>query len=214
MPSDLWFTFCWQLLPQIEVSRQLAAGNWQLALPLAWPPPLINYEAPWRNTKCRCKWLMVKCGRQITINYLPYFGAIINEYINWITHFCLGFWACFLCLHLCIAVRTSNPYFLCSALPSHWRSNKTLPLAFKVVALADVGDGTYVTIRAGNDENCCAELRNYTAQMKNGVAKFNDLRFVGRSGRGEFQVYHRRSSKSILNKYPNYIYIYTAYTCT
>lgn len=82
-------------------------------------------------------------------------------------------------------MRTSNPYFLCSALPSHWRSNKTLPLAFKVVALADVGDGTYVTIRAGNDENCCAELRNYTAQMKNGVAKFNDLRFVGRSGRGK-----------------------------
>ncbi|KAL7744390.1 hypothetical protein ACLKA6_001778 [Drosophila palustris] len=82
-------------------------------------------------------------------------------------------------------VRTSNPYFLCSALPTHWRSNKTLPLAFKVVALADVGDGTYVTIRAGNDENCCAELRNYTAQMKNGVAKFNDLRFVGRSGRGK-----------------------------
>lgn len=84
-----------------------------------------------------------------------------------------------------IAVRTSNPYFLCSALPSHWRSNKTLPLAFKVVAIPDVGDGTYVTIRAGNDENCCAELRNYTAQMKNGVAKFNDLRFVGRSGRGK-----------------------------
>ncbi|XP_030379275.1 protein lozenge [Scaptodrosophila lebanonensis] len=82
-------------------------------------------------------------------------------------------------------VRTSNPYFLCSALPNHWRSNKTLPLAFKVVALADVGDGTYVTIRAGNDENCCAELRNCTAQMKNGVAKFNDLRFVGRSGRGK-----------------------------
>ncbi|KAM8718602.1 hypothetical protein ACLKA7_001331 [Drosophila subpalustris] len=90
-------------------------------------------------------------------------------------------------------VRTSNPYFLCSALPTHWRSNKTLPLAFKVVALADVGDGTYVTIRAGNDENCCAELRNYTAQMKNGVAKFNDLRFVGRSGRGsKFQSRHIR----------------------
>ncbi|KAH8356624.1 hypothetical protein KR084_004682 [Drosophila pseudotakahashii] len=82
-------------------------------------------------------------------------------------------------------VRTSNPYFLCSALPAHWRSNKTLPLAFKVVALAEVGDGTYVTIRAGNDENCCAELRNFTTQMKNDVAKFNDLRFVGRSGRGK-----------------------------
>lgn len=69
-------------------------------------------------------------------------------------------------------------------LPSHWRSNKTLPVAFKVVALGEVGDGTLVTVRAGNDENCCAELRNSTALMKNQVAKFNDLRFVGRSGRG------------------------------
>ncbi|XP_068913370.1 segmentation protein Runt-like isoform X3 [Tenebrio molitor] len=82
-------------------------------------------------------------------------------------------------------VRTGSPYFLCSALPSHWRSNKTLPVAFKVVALGDIGDGTIVTVRAGNDENCCAELRNCTAVMKNQVAKFNDLRFVGRSGRGK-----------------------------
>ncbi|XP_063916918.1 runt-related transcription factor 1-like isoform X3 [Zophobas morio] len=82
-------------------------------------------------------------------------------------------------------VRTGSPYFLCSALPSHWRSNKTLPVAFKVVALGDIGDGTIVTVRAGNDENCCAELRNSTAVMKNQVAKFNDLRFVGRSGRGK-----------------------------
>lgn len=74
---------------------------------------------------------------------------------------------------------------VCSVLPAHWRSNKTLPVAFKVVALGEVGDGTLVTVRAGNDENCCAELRNSTALMKNQVAKFNDLRFVGRSGRGE-----------------------------
>ncbi|KAF4530391.1 hypothetical protein B566_EDAN018490 [Ephemera danica] len=68
-------------------------------------------------------------------------------------------------------------------LPPHWRSNKTLPVAFKVVALGDVLDGTMVTVRAGNDENYCAELRNCSAVMKNQVAKFNDLRFVGRSGR-------------------------------
>lgn len=82
-------------------------------------------------------------------------------------------------------VKTGSPYFLCSSLPNHWRSNKTLPVPFKVVALGDVGDGTQVTVRAGNDENCCAELRNYVAVMKNQVAKFNDLRFVGRSGRGK-----------------------------
>ncbi|XP_076374026.1 uncharacterized protein LOC143258647 isoform X3 [Tachypleus tridentatus] len=84
-------------------------------------------------------------------------------------------------------VRTASPSVLCSALPSHWRSNKTLPVAFKVVALADVTDGTVVTLRAGNDENFCAELRNSSAVMKNHVAKFNDLRFVGRSGRGQQQ---------------------------
>lgn len=81
-------------------------------------------------------------------------------------------------------VRTGSPYFLCSALPTHWRSNKTLPVAFKVVALGDVHDGTLVSIRCGNDENFHGELRNSTATMKNQVAKFNDLRFVGRSGRG------------------------------
>lgn len=113
--------------------------------------------------------------------------------------------------------RTGSPYFLCSMLPTHWRSNKTLPVAFKVrgcsvlvgglkifyvkgpfenyksgidcilkvIALGEVMDGTMVTVRAGNDENYCAELRNGTSIMKNQVAKFNDLRFVGRSGRGK-----------------------------
>ena len=82
-------------------------------------------------------------------------------------------------------VRTGSPGFLCSALPTHWRANKTLPMAFKVIALGEVQDGTLVTLRAGSDENYCSELRNFTAVMKNQVAKFNDLRFVGRSGRGK-----------------------------
>lgn len=82
-------------------------------------------------------------------------------------------------------VQTGSPAVLCSVLPGHWRSNKSLPVAFKVVALDDVQDGTLVTIKAGNDENSMAELRNCTAVMKNQVAKFNDLRFVGRSGRGK-----------------------------
>ncbi|XP_041935514.1 runt-related transcription factor 1 isoform X5 [Alosa sapidissima] len=82
-------------------------------------------------------------------------------------------------------VRTDSPNFLCSVLPTHWRCNKTLPIAFKVVALGDVPDGTLVTVMAGNDENYSAELRNATAALKNQVARFNDLRFVGRSGRGK-----------------------------
>lgn len=81
-------------------------------------------------------------------------------------------------------VRTNSPNFVCTILPSHWRCNKTLPVPFKVLSLSDVCDGTKVLLTAGNDENCAAELRNACASFKNQVARFNDLRFVGRSGRG------------------------------
>ncbi|XP_055710558.1 segmentation protein Runt isoform X2 [Phlebotomus papatasi] len=101
-------------------------------------------------------------------------------------------------------VQTGSPAVLCSALPTHWRSNKSLPCAFKVVALDDVQDGTIVSIKAGNDENYCAELRNHTAVMKNQVAKFNDLRFVGRSGRGKsFTI------TITISSYPSQIATYT-----
>ena len=99
-------------------------------------------------------------------------------------------------------IKTGSPNFLCSALPVHWRSNKTLPVGFKVslchrnfirnqntpqvVALCDIEDGTLVTLNAGNDDNYGSELRNNSALMRDGVAKFNDLRFVGRSGRGDY----------------------------
>ena len=82
-------------------------------------------------------------------------------------------------------VKTGAPNVLCSQLPTHWRSNKTLPMAFKVIALSDIEDGTVCSLRVGNDENFCGELRNNTAVMKNNVAKFNDLRIIGRSGRGK-----------------------------
>jgi runt-related transcription factor len=102
-------------------------------------------------------------------------------------------------------VKTGSPLFLCSSLPSHWRSNKTLPVAFKVISLGDITDGTIVTLRAGNDENYCAELRNCTAVMKNQVAKFNDLRFVGRSGRGEREFVHM-----YIDAYLRHVHTHTA----
>ncbi|XP_055296504.1 segmentation protein Runt-like isoform X2 [Sitodiplosis mosellana] len=83
-------------------------------------------------------------------------------------------------------VQTGSPMILCSTLPTHWRSNKSLPCAFKVIVLDyEVPDNTEVIISAGNEENYNPELRNNLAMLKNGVAKFNDLRFVGRSGRGK-----------------------------
>jgi len=81
-------------------------------------------------------------------------------------------------------VRTGSPNVVCSALPSHWRCNKALPTTFTVVALGQVADGTTVRLTAANDENLCGDVRNATAVMYNSMAKFNDLRFIGRSGRG------------------------------
>ncbi|XP_050298672.1 runt-related transcription factor 1-like isoform X1 [Anthonomus grandis grandis] len=81
---------------------------------------------------------------------------------------------------------TGSPYIFCTKLPNHWRSNKTLPPhGFRVISATEVHDGTKVTIQAGNGENLCGDLKNHSAVMKNGEAKFNDLRFVGKSGRGK-----------------------------
>ena len=83
-------------------------------------------------------------------------------------------------------IETDSPNFACTALPTHWRANKTLPSVFRVMSLSgDVRDGTRVIVAAGNDENFCGELRNGVAYMLSGVATFTDMRFVGRSGRGK-----------------------------
>ena len=66
------------------------------------------------------------------------------------------------------------------------RNLRTEDYTPQVVALCDIEDGTLVTLNAGNDDNYGSELRNNSALMRDGVAKFNDLRFVGRSGRGEY----------------------------
>lgn len=82
-------------------------------------------------------------------------------------------------------VVTGSPHILCSSLPKHWRSNKSLPTPFRVVSLVPVLDGTRVSLSAGNEERPHAELKNSVAIMQNQEARFNDLRFLGRSGRGK-----------------------------
>jgi len=82
-------------------------------------------------------------------------------------------------------IQTGSPCILCTPLPQHWRSNKSLPSAFKVFTFQEVPDGTLVSVKCGNDDNWGGEIRNSTAVMKNQLAKFSDLRFVGRSGRGK-----------------------------
>ena len=67
----------------------------------------------------------------------------------------------------------------------------------QVVALCDIEDGTLVSLTAGNDENYGAELRNNTAAMLEGVARFADLRFVGRSGRGKEDQLENLNGKKV-----------------
>ncbi|NWZ62868.1 RUNX2 factor, partial [Acrocephalus arundinaceus] len=106
----------------------------------------------------------------------------------------------FLCLMWHFVLCTASTRLLTTELPHEqgslqsWEGNTHLqsvasPVVIispflQVVALGEVPDGTVVTVMAGNDENYSAELRNASAVMKNQVARFNDLRFVGRSGRG------------------------------
>ncbi|CAI2306353.1 unnamed protein product [Caenorhabditis sp. 36 PRJEB53466] len=80
--------------------------------------------------------------------------------------------------------KSSSPNILYTALPKHWRSNKSFQEPFYVVLLTPVPDNTEVSIWAGNDDKPCEEVRNERAKVHRQVAKFNDLRFVGRSGRG------------------------------
>lgn len=89
-------------------------------------------------------------------------------------------------------VATSHPLVFCSQLPQHWRSNKSLPTLFQVVVYQNVGtslpigDGYRVRLSAGNQSLNSAVLRNCESKLVNGEARFNDLRFISRSGRGQF----------------------------
>lgn len=107
-------------------------------------------------------------------------------------------------------VETGSPLILCTALPAHWRSNKCLPYAFNVIALdPEIPDGTEVLITAGNNTNNKAELRNNATIIKNGVAEFKDLRFVGRSGRGQSFSITITIRTSMISAMPDQIAIYS-----
>uniref|UniRef100_A0A183A9A9 Runt domain-containing protein n=1 Tax=Echinostoma caproni TaxID=27848 RepID=A0A183A9A9_9TREM len=87
--------------------------------------------------------------------------------------------------HTMDLIQTSSPHLFCTPLPKHWRSNKSLPNQFRVVSLITIPDGTRVSVSAGNEDRPFAELKNPITVMHGNEARFSDLRFLGRSGRGE-----------------------------
>ncbi|THD26910.1 hypothetical protein D915_002363 [Fasciola hepatica] len=87
--------------------------------------------------------------------------------------------------HTMDLIQTSSPQLFCTPLPKHWRSNKSLPNQFRVVSLITIPDGTRVSVTAGNEDRPFAELKNPITVMHGNEARFSDLRFLGRSGRGK-----------------------------
>ena len=84
---------------------------------------------------------------------------------------------------------TDNPSVTCTKLPEFWRANKKFSTPF-TVQFADrslAPEGVRVTITAANHKNQNPELKNNQTIVTNGIARFNDLRFVGKSGRGKLK---------------------------
>lgn len=54
----------------------------------------------------------------------------------------------------------------------------------------EIKANTRVVILAGNEHNPCATLKNNISWFRGGQAEFNDLRFLGASGRGSNMDFH------------------------
>jgi hypothetical protein len=67
---------------------------------------------------------------------------------------------------------------------SHWRKNKSLRFILRSKHQMDIKTNTRVIILAGNENNPCAALKNNVSWFRGDQAEFNDLRFLGASGRG------------------------------
>ena len=102
-------------------------------------------------------------------------------------------------------IPTDHPNIYCTPLPHHCRVNSPIHVPFLIVSTKGIPDGTVVRLSAGNKFNPIAEMKNCEALMSDNVAKFPDLRFVGRSGRGKCLWYHYNSLGYC---------VCTCYTCT
>ena len=101
-------------------------------------------------------------------------------------------------------IATDNPHVLCTPLPQHCRVNSPIHIPFVVVTTSPVPDGTLVRLSANNKFNPTADLKNAEALMTNQMAKFPDIRFVGRSGRGEHKRPRGVSSCCWKSEYANF----------
>lgn len=87
---------------------------------------------------------------------------------------------------------TENKNIYVDKLPEFSRANKYIGEYNVYVGNNEVPDGTQCTIFAFSIKTGPGELRNNVSFVRDGIVKFEDLRFVGKSGRGtRFDVYFR-----------------------
>jgi hypothetical protein len=81
---------------------------------------------------------------------------------------------------------TNHPLVYCSKLPEFWRARKYLggPFCVYFNASLSIPNGCLVTLSASSYRNRDAELVNFRSIVFNNIATFQDLRFIGKSGRG------------------------------
>lgn len=84
---------------------------------------------------------------------------------------------------------TENKNIDVDQLPEFSRANKYIGEYNVFIRNNEVPDGTQCVIFAHSVKTGPGELKNNVSIVKNGVAKFDDLRFVGKSGRGSFTVH-------------------------
>jgi hypothetical protein len=70
-----------------------------------------------------------------------------------------------------------------------------------VLILDPIQDGTKVTVTAGNEENSSADVKNNVTEANAQMARFSDLRFVGKSGRGRDAKNSNRKESLSINKW-------------
>lgn len=80
---------------------------------------------------------------------------------------------------------TESPNIFVSILPGFTRANKYIGNYKVFITNNELPENTPVLIRAFSTKTGEGEMKNNCTIIKNGIACFEDLRFIGKSGRGK-----------------------------
>lgn len=83
---------------------------------------------------------------------------------------------------------TENSNIFVSILPKFTRANKHIGNYKIFIANNELPENTPVLIRAFSTKTGQGEMKNNTTTIKDGIACFEDIRFIGKSGRGNLYL--------------------------